>query len=197
MIYYIIDTRFPHAFRRSVELNTRQGDDQMEDFEFPSLYHFVYANQSIKQIVQDTKRFMLDAKWGYYSVDMIRLCGHGDTGYLQFGEGLNESNAAEFSELSVFMKPDYSRVGVEIHGCGVGSDTSVVGAASTINNPVCVPGSSQNGDRGRNFLMKLAKAVKRHVRAGINCQMVAHRYDNWKFEGPTITATPWGDSWLR
>jgi len=27
--------------------------------------------------------------------------------------------------------------------------------------------------------------------------MVAHRYDNWKFEGPTITATPWGDSWLR
>jgi len=196
MIYYIIDNRFPNAYRRSVELNVRTGSDKLDEIEFPCLYHFVYSSQSIRTIVRDTKRYMLGAKWGFQTVDMIRLCGHGDSGLLQFGEGLNESNAAEFSELAVFMKPDYSKIGVEIHGCGVGSDTSIVGAGSTINDPVCVPGSTQNGDRGRNFLLKLAKAIKRQVKAGLNCQTVADRYDNWKFEGLTITATPDGNSWL-
>jgi hypothetical protein len=197
MIYYIIDVRFPHAYRRSAELNVRSGDVKFEDFETDILYHFVYPGESIRTIVRDTKKNILEAKWGYYSVDMIRLCGHGDSGQLQLGEGLTESNADQFSELAVCMKPDYQRIGVEIHGCGVASDTSVLGASSTINNPICVPGSSQNGDRGRNFLKKLAKAIGRHVKGGLNCQYVLDRYDDWKFEGPTITATPWGDSWLR
>ena len=197
MIYYIIDVRFPHAFRRSVELNARSGSDIMADFEFPSLYHFVYPSQSIKTIVNDTKRFILDAKLGFRSVDMIRLCGHGDSGLLQIGEGLSESNAAEFGALAAFMKADLYNIGVEIHGCGVGSDTSILGSASTINNPVCVPGSTQNGDHGLNFLKKLAKSINRNVKAGLNCQYVSDRYDNWKFEGLTLTVKPDGNSWLR
>src|SRR5687768_3718140 len=116
MIYYIIDRRFPNAFRRSVELNVREGSGSvMEDFEFPYLYHFVYPGQSIRTIVADTRRFIEAAKWGRGSVDMIRLCGHGDGGKLQIGEGLDQSNAAEFGGLAGFMKSDIKLVGVEIH----------------------------------------------------------------------------------
>ena len=127
MIYYIIDVRFPKAFKRSSEFRTRSGNDiskmSLEDFEFDYLYHLVYPSQSIKTIVRDTKGFIINAKLGYQSVDMIRLCGHGDSGKLQFGEGLNESNAGEFSELAPFMKRDLYCDGIEIHGCGVASDT--------------------------------------------------------------------------
>jgi hypothetical protein len=63
MIYYIIDRRFPSAFRRSVELGTRTGTDQLMDFEFPYLYHFVYPGQSIRTIVADTGRYIAQAKW--------------------------------------------------------------------------------------------------------------------------------------
>jgi len=196
MIYYIIDTRFPHAYRRSVELNVRSGTPLM-DFEFPYLYHFVYSSQSIRSIVSDTKRYILQAKWGRGSIDMIRLCGHGDSGLLQIGEGLTEANAAEFGELAFYMKPDFRQVGVEIHGCGVGSDTSIVGSGA-VNAPVCVPGSTQqeNNPKGLRLLTKLAKAINRNVKAGINCHYVSDRYDNWKFEGPTITVRPDGVSWL-
>lgn len=203
MIYYIIDVRFPKAFRRSADLRDQEkirgvSDDRprLEDFEKDYLYHFVYPSQSIKTIVRDTKSFIVKANLGFQSVDMIRLCGHGNSGYLQFGEGLNESNAAAFSELALFMKPDLYAVGVEIHGCGVGSDTSISGARGAINNPECVPGSTQNGDRGLNFLKKLAKAINRNVKAGLNCQTI-YLYDNWGFEGPTITVKPDGNSWLR
>ncbi len=196
MIYYIIDRRFPNAFRRSVELNVREGTGvRFEDFEFPYLYHFVYPSQSIRTIVSDTRRYITDAKWGHRSVAMIRLCGHGNSGKLQIGEGLTESNAGEFSKLAVFMKSDFSRVGVEIHGCGVGSDTSVLASGSTINNPVCVPGSTQQekDQRGQKLLTKLAKAINRSVKAGLNCM---YADINWKFEGPTITVRPDGVSWL-
>ena len=110
---------------------------------------------------------------------------------------IHESNAAAFGELAVFMKSDNSRVGVEIHGCGVASDTSIIGPGATIEKPFCLPGSTQNGNNGLIFLKKLAKSINRKVKAGLHCQTVENRYDTWKFEGPTITVTPWGSSWLR
>ena len=196
MIYYIIDVRFPNAYRRSSQLNARSGGHQMADFENPILYHFVNPHQSIRTIVRDTRRYLLKAKLGARSVDMIRLCGHGNSGFLQLGEGLTESNASEFSELAFFMRSELSLIGIEIHGCGVASDTPITNPESKIKKPTCVPGSTQNGGRGLNFLKKLAKAINQKVKAGINCQYVFH-YDNWKFEGPTITVAPNGHSWLR
>lgn len=201
MIYYIIDFRFPKAFRRSSELNARSGGHPIADFEVPCLYHFVYPGQSIRTIVSDTRRnifaYLIRKQLGVSSLDMIRLCGHGDSGFLEIGEGLTESNADEFSALALFMRSDFSPVGIEIHGCGVGSDTSIVGRGRSVGDPICVPGSTQNGNQGRNFLLKLAKAINKNVKAGINCQTVDNRYDNWTFEGPTITATPEGASWLK
>ena len=200
MIYYIIDVRFPNAFRRSSELDSRSNGHRMEKFELPFLYHFVYPNQSIRTIVRETRSYIFEylnkKGLGVSSLDMIRLCGHGDSGYLEIGEGLTESNAQEFSPLAMFMKSDLSPIGLEIHGCGVGSDTSILEPGKTINNPICVPGSTQNGGKGLNLLKKLAKAINRKVKAGLNCQYVT-RFDNWTFEGSTITVTPDGNSWLR
>ena len=180
MIYYIIDIRYPYGYKMITKLPGTLGKDY--------LYHFVYQSQSIKTIVQDTKRFVLDEKLGHRSMDMIRLCGHGNTGYLQIGEGLTESNADEFGDIANFLKTDVYRDGIQIHGCGVGSDTNILGSGSTITNPVCVAGSASKGT-GYKLLKKLANAVKRNVTAGLNCQYVD---DDWKFEGLTITVNPGG-----
>ena len=180
MIYYIIDTRFPDGYKVITKLPGTEGKDY--------LYHFVYASQTIKTIVQDTKRFILGGKLGNGSLDMIRLCGHGNSAYLQIGEGLTESNAGAFGDLATFLKADVFKDGIQIHGCGVGSDTNILGAGSTITNPICVPGSAKQGD-GWKFLCKLAASVKRNVTAGLNCQYVDN---DWKFEGPTITVSPGG-----
>lgn len=152
------------------------------------LFHYVYPSQSIKTIVQDTKRYILAEKFGHGSMDMIRICGHGNTGYVQIGDGLVEANAGEFGGLADFMKADAFKDGIQIHGCGVGSDTNILGPGSTITNPVCVAGSASKGG-GYKLLIKLASSVKRNVTAGLNCQYVD---DDWKFEGPTITVNPNG-----
>ncbi len=175
MIYYIIDIRYPYGYKIITKLPGTLGKDY--------LYHFVYQTHSMKNIVQDTKNFILNEKLGQGSMDMIRLCGHGNTGYMQIGEGLSESNAGEFSALASFLKADAYKDGIQIHGCGVGSDTNILGSGSTITNPICVAGTSNEGS-GYKLLKKLAVAVKRNVTAGLNCQYVD---DDWKFEGITIT----------
>ena len=166
MIYYIIDVRSPNAFSRSTELLNRtitKDSDTLQEFEEKYLYHFVYPSQSIRTIVSDTIRFILDAKLGAQTIDLIRLKSHGRSGYLQFGEGLDVSNVAEFAALAKFMKRDLSSVGVEIFGCGVASDTPTVGQRGEY-----LPGSTQNGGRGTNFLKRFANAVNRNVKAGLN-----------------------------
>lgn len=186
MIYYIIDMRYPRAFRQTQFLPGTWKKDQ--------LHHLVYPNQSIKTIVRDTRRYIIEAKQGYGSVETIRLCGHGNSGYLEIGEGLTESNVDAFREIAAFMKPDFYNVGVEIFGCGVGSDSSVTAPELRNGQPVCVSGSTQNGGHGFRLLQKLAKAVNRNVKAGLDCQYAT---GDWKFQGLTITVKPDGNSWLR
>ena len=180
MIYYIIDIRFPYRYKVITILPGTEGKDY--------LYHFVYQTQTIKEVVQYTKRAILESKLGYRSIDAIRLCGHGNSGYLQLGEGLTESNAAEFKALANFLKADAYNDGIQIHGCGVGSDTSVVSPDSTINNPVCIPGTASKG-KGYSLLRMLADSINRNVTAGLNCQ---YADEGWKFEEPTITVCPGG-----
>jgi hypothetical protein len=180
MIYYIIDVRYPNGYKIVTKLQGKHGKDY--------LYHFVYQSESIQSIIRSTKHYILKGGGKLKSLDMIRLCGHGNSGYVQLGQGLTKSTAGWFRDLAGFLKPDLSRDGIQIHGCGVGSDTSILGAASTITNPVCIPGSAHKG-KGYELLGELANAVKRNVTAGLDCQYVD---DDWKFEGPTITVCPGG-----
>lgn len=180
MIYYIIDIRYPYGYKMITKLPGIERKDY--------LYHFVYPTQSIESIVKYTKRSIIEEKLGHHSVDMIRLCGHGNSAYVQIGEGLTESNADEFETLANFMKAAAYKDGIQIHGCGVGSDTNILGPGSTITNPVCVAGSASKG-KGYKLLKALANSIKRNVTAGLNCQYVD---DDWKFEGPTITVCPGG-----
>ena len=43
---------------------------------------------------------MRQAKWGDGSVDMIRLCGHGNSGYVEIGKA-DGNTAGAFSELAL------------------------------------------------------------------------------------------------
>lgn len=180
MIYYIIDVRYPGRYKMINQLPGTDGKDY--------LYHFVYETESIKGIVARTTQYITKAKLGHGSIDMIRLCGHGNTGYVQIGEGLQESNADEFGALAGYLRADAGADGIQVHGCGVGSDTNILAPGSTITNPVCKPGTAAKGG-GYRLLGKLANATKKNVTAGLNCQYVD---SDWKWEGPTITVCPGG-----
>ena len=91
MIYYIIDIRYPYGYKMITKLPGTDGKDY--------LYHFVYQSEKIKTVVRDTKNYIFKGKLGLRSIDMIRLCGHGNSAYQQIGEGLTESNAGEFGDL--------------------------------------------------------------------------------------------------
>lgn len=182
MIFYVIDRRFPKSFK----IPGNSGKD--------FLYNYVDPGQKMSLVVYNAKRSILDSGLGQKSVDMIRLCGHGNTGFVQIGEGLTPKTAVEFKDLAAFMKANLYDDGIQIHGCGVASSSNILGAGSTITNPVCVAGTNNgNSGNGYNLLKTLANAVGRNVTAGLNCQYVD---DDWKFEGPTLTVNPGGSSAL-
>lgn len=180
MIYYIIDVRVPGRYKMILNIPGKLGKDY--------LYHFVYPTQSMATIVRDTKGFMVEAKLGNRSVDMIRLAGHGNSGYVQIGTGLTESTAPEFGKLASFLKADAFNDGVQIHGCGVGSDTNIASADSTPANITCIPGSAKGG-KGYRLLKKFADITRRNATAALDCQFLDPQ---WKFEGPTLTVCPGG-----
>ena len=182
MIFYVIDRRFPTSFK----IAGTNGKD--------FLYNYVDAGQLMSLVVYNIKRSILDGGLGYKSVDMIRLCGHGNTGYMQIGEGLSAKNADLFKDLAGFLTANLYKDGIQIHGCGVASSSNILGAGSTITNPVCVAGTNTgNKGTGYELLKTLANAVGKNVTAGLNCQYVD---DDWKFEGPTLTVGPGGSSAL-
>jgi hypothetical protein len=180
MIYYIIDVRYPGRYKMINQLPGTDGKDY--------LYHFVYETESIKGNVESTKQYISKAKLGHGSIDMVRLCGHGNTAYVQIGQGLQESTAGEFGALAGFLKAEAGADGIQIHGCGVGSDTNILGPGGTISAPQCIPGTATGG-KGYKLLAKLANATKKNVTAGLNCQYVD---SGWQWEGPTITVSPGG-----
>ncbi|NQT37015.1 MAG: hypothetical protein HQ581_05975 [Planctomycetes bacterium] len=118
-------------------------------------------------------------------IDCLLLCAHGNTGYLQLGkEGLTANNAHVLRSLKGKFADDAK--GIEVHGCGVGSDTNILKGHDKKNNAVCKPGTSGGGN-GFKFLKALATAAKAKATGALNCQ-----YDDasFSFEGPTITAKP-------
>jgi hypothetical protein len=122
----------------------------------------------------------------------LYLCAHGNSGYMQLGQGLTVSNAYGFNVLH----GRFESMGIiHIHGCGVGSDTSVTGGGS-VSAPTCVPGTFGGDQLGRSHAgagYELLRALANHtgawVEAALNCQ-----YDDplYTYEGPTVLVTPGG-----
>jgi hypothetical protein len=148
----------------------------------------IYPTMKMSAVVQIIINSIRWSGFGKNSVEKVRLAGHGNSGYMQFGEGLRESNADEFGALAPYLAVDVYGTGLELHGCGVGSSTAITAPGSSTSHPTCVPGNSGKG-KGYDLLLALAKATNRNSAAGINCQQAD---SDWKFEGPYMVVNPNG-----
>jgi hypothetical protein len=120
------------------------------------------------------------------STDVIHtlyLVAHGDCGLVMLGDGISINSLNFWKGLNGAF--DSSSNGIEIHACGVASDTSVY-----LSDERTKPGTepSENGV-GYVFLKALADTTGTRVQAAINPQKIDRDYH---FEGPTITCYPSG-----
>ncbi|MHC5537220.1 hypothetical protein ACYOEI_03170 [Singulisphaera rosea] len=150
----------------------------------------------IEEIAMGMTRTLMYTNRKYHSVDLLILAAHGNSGYLQLGEGLTAEKAKQFKALAPWLKRDLYADGMRLHGCGVASSTNIVGPGSTITAPICVPGTTTPGFDGNGYklLKALAVAIGRNVTAGVDCQ---YTDEGWKFEGPTVTVNPTGGWGLK
>lgn len=128
--------------------------------------------------------FLIAASEGENSIWLLRLCAHGNSGFLELGEGLTAANAFHFNILGNYFTPGGG--GIEIHACGVGSSMAL--------EPPFIQGRGGIGSTkgpGYDLLRALAQGTGVQVTAAINIQG-ADRYHNW--EGMAITVTPDGSS---
>ena len=49
--------------------------------------------------------FIIAASNGEGSISLLRLCGHGNSGFLELGEGLTAANASRFDVLRKYFAP--------------------------------------------------------------------------------------------
>jgi hypothetical protein len=147
----------------------------------------ISSTQDMKSAVASIIQSITSAGLGKHSVDLVRLAGHGNSGRMQFAEGLTKDNADAFEALAPYLTADAYKTGLELHGCGVASSSNVAGAGS-ISHPACVPGTAGKG-KGYDLLKALAEATNRNAAAGINCQ---YADSDWKFEGPYMIVNPNG-----
>ena len=178
MYIYIFDRRFTTwSGKLDMAVNDPPG---MERKSF-----IAFKDSSIPSIVT----VVANLAGGPGSIDMLRLCAHGNAGYLQLGTGLTASTAVHFSALAPLFKENGA---IEVHGCGVASNTNIYDDR-WYSLSTCYPGTYKEGGIGHNFLKALASAAKVMVTGGVNCQTGDAQY---RFEGPALTVMPGGESAL-
>ena len=82
------------------------------------------------------------------NIGILRLCSHGNSDYIQLGQGLTAGNAWRFRLLRNHFVGQYPRV--EVHACGVLSSTSVA---------VGTPGTVSTSGAGHVIMQAVADAV--------------------------------------
>ena len=181
MIAYAIDVRYYDP--KDPDYYSKAGEWK-KDYVVAIIWPGIKMDTVVQMIINS----ITAAGFGKNTVEKVRMAGHGNSGTMQFGEGLTKDNADEFEKLAPYLTVDQYKTGIELHGCGVGSSTSVAGSGSSVSSPVCVPGTSGKG-AGYDLLLALAKATNRNTAAGINCQFAD---SDWKFEGPYMVVNPNG-----
>ena len=169
MIMNVFDSRYPIKKPYGIY---RPGDNVVDYYLAPD------AKIAIIPI------FIIAASEGEKSIWLLRLCAHGNSGFLELGEGLTATNAFHFKVLKNYFTPGGR--GIEIHGCGVGSSIPL--------RPPFIQGRGGTGSSsgpGYNLIRALAQGTGVQVTAAINIQG-GDRYHNW--EGMTIAVTPDGSS---
>src|SRR5262249_34729311 len=133
--------------------------------------------------IPETVKMILDAKARSEKIELLRLCGHGNSGGLILGSGLVTANVDGIRPLQAHMADGAGLRSkrVEIHGCGVASDTSVLTDSADPTHPKpgdVLPGtwSGQRdrvgfGGRGFMFLLSLACTLMTKVEGAVNVQV--------------------------
>lgn len=126
MIVYAFDERFmPISKRQFQNWNQIKAKHNKERTIYAATE--IKASDGLTTAVLKIKLAVRERKQSPGSIWMLRLCGHGFCGYLQFGAGLYWYNSGvikkAFQELAPYMTP--GGPGVEIWGCGVGSETDI------------------------------------------------------------------------
>ena len=110
---------------------------------------------------------------------LLRLIGHGNSGWMQLGSGLDSRTASPFQQLRpYFNRVNDDRQGLELHGCAVA-------AAGQISEGEC--GAVPTNLHRNNLLQRLADLTGVPVRAG-----VCRQYPDFdmRIEDAVVTAQP-------
>jgi hypothetical protein len=167
MLMYVFDERWPGAFE--------------------SARHMPWTTVEVLKVRKDatiTSIVTLIRENAIEDIETLLLCAHGNSGYLQLGEGLNHGRANHFSRLAGKFE---SGGVIEIHGCGVASSTDVLKGFDKKGGAVCKAGTQSSSGAGELLLSALATATGASVKAALNCQLADAGFD---FEGPTVTVKP-------
>jgi hypothetical protein len=136
-------------------------------------------------------------------IDLIRIVAHGTAGHLVFPAMWNAAVISDqWGYLQRYLNTNAQ---LEIHGCGVASQTSTIKEGADESNPGLantLPGTFWGASDGKGlvYLRKAARVFGIPVTAGIDYQVVSA--NDWDFEHDTVTVYPSGkfkydDCWTR
>lgn len=146
-----------------------------------------YEKSTPKQIVQAVREVMSKDR-----VAVMRIMSHGNSGALFF-PGLEDYRV--ISMAYVELRSIFTALGrLEIHGCGVASETDVLKPGA---NPVrprrsdSVPGTFSGNKNGRGlvYLKRVASFFNVPTVGAVDAQDL----DSWSYKGATVTAFPFND----
>ena len=126
-------------------------------------------------------------------IEIVRIAAHGNAGILFFPAMFNARLVNPgWNQLRALYNPTAQ---LEIHGCGVASQTDVLKPGANGRNPGLsdvVPGTfyGRADGLGLIYLRKVARTFGIPVTAGIDFQVVEP--NDWQFEHDTVTVFPNG-----
>lgn len=148
----------------------------------------VKFNHTADQIVRVAKGLA-----GGDKVRTMRMLSHGNSGVFFFPDMWNVNM---LSQKYTGLRSIFASLGrLELHGCGIASETSVLRAGADPQNPSprdIVPGTfaGRSSGVGLTYLRRVASIFNVPTTAAINAQLVSGR--DWSFEGDTVTMFPNG-----
>lgn len=167
---YAIDLRTPTSKGQYYIRGSKDGRAKV---------HFVRAQDAMVYITECLARQITADD----QLVILRIFAHGTSGYVYFGEGLDELSCRFFSRLQSLWHP--TRRLIELHSCEVAADYSTGGLENQ--------GYFTTSGRGYRFMCALAAAADAPVRASTKLQM---EDKGCNMEWETITVSPDG-TWRR